>query len=204
MAHEEIILNIVLAFLGVIVALWYENLGSPRLIIQKGKTTDDIKQNNWRTRFLHLNVTNKPWKLPFVPRQSAVAVHGTITFLDSNRNPITNAMPIRWDGAPEPIKYEVANNQVLTLPDPRLVRISRFIDIFPDEHESLAIAIKILGDNDAFGWTSDSYFQNWRHQDYQIGQGEYIAKINLKSGDSVFDTEFVFTNTSTFTDFDLI
>jgi|GEM_PF-6270010 len=203
MTPEEIALNIGLAFLGVIAALWYEKLGSPRLTYQKGITTDDIKQNNWRTRFLHLNVANKPWKLPFVPRQTAVAVHGTITFLDLSRNPITNPMPIRWDGAPEPIKYEIANNQVHSLPDPRLARVSRFIDIYPDEQESLAIAIKILGDNDAFGWTSESYFRNWRHQDFQIGQGDYIAKINLKTGDSVFFAEFKFTNPSTFTEFDL-
>jgi len=204
MAPEEIILNIALAFLGVIVALWYENLGSPRLYIQKGETTDDIKQNNWRTRFLHLSVSNKPRRLPLVPRQTALSVHGTITFLDSKRNPITGAMPIRWDGTPEPIKYEVVNNQVRTLPDPRLLRVSRFIDIYPDEHETLAIAVRILGDQDAFGWTSESYFQNWRHQDYRISQGEYIAIINLKSGDSVFNAEFAFTNPSAFTDFDLL
>ncbi len=200
----EIIVNLVLAFVGVVGALWYENLGVPRLIIEKADTTDDIKPNKRRTRFLRLTVKNNPRKVCFVPRQTASAVHGSITFKNNNGKKITGAMPIRWDGAPEPIRYVVVNGQVQHLPDPRLIRVSKFIDIYPDEMESLALAIKIQGDNVAYGWTSASYFHNWRHIDFELPEGDYIACVSVKCGDDTIVQDIRFSNPKTFTGFDLL
>ena len=198
-------LNLIFVFVGIVLALWYENLGAPRLIISKGATTDSVKPNNLRTRFLHLNVTNVPRKkIPFVLRQTAFSCHGTITFFTSDLKQLSNPMPIRWDGNPEPLNPEVVYDRVQYLPDFRLMRLSRYINIPPDELESLAIAIRISGEGDAYGWTSESYLHNWRHPDYKLPSGEFVARVSITTGDSVFRQDFRFNNPATFEAFDLV
>lgn len=113
-------------------------------------------------------------------------------------------MPIRWDGNPEPLNPEVVNNKIKFLPDSRLMRLSRYIDIPPDESEGLAIAVRIDSDTDAYGWTGESYLHNWRHPEYRLPVGEYVARINLTTGDSVFKQDLRFTNPEGFESFDLI
>ena len=195
--------NVGLAFVGVVFALWYENRGAPRLIVSPGATTDDVKPNGWRTRYLHLTVTNSPRRAPLVSRQTAVNSHGTILFLDESGKRIGNVMPIRWDGAPEAIKPEVVGGKIVYLPDARLLRVSRFIDIPPDETESLAVAVRIQGDNEAFGWTSESYFHQWRHPDFRLPYGRYIAQVALTAGDAIVRTDVPFNNPPEFECFDL-
>jgi hypothetical protein len=201
----NIALNLFLIIVGIVLALWYENLGAPKLKISGGSTTDSTKENVWRTRFLHLVVKNEPRKRWwFVIRQTAFSCHGTITFLTSNNKQIGNPMPIRWDGNPEPLIPEIVKKEIKFLPDFRLIRLSRFIDIPADESESLAIAVRINDDLNAYGWTGESYLHNWRHPEYQLPTGEYIARISLTTGDSVFKQDFRFTNTEQFEFFDFV
>jgi len=195
--------NLFFAFLGVVLAIWYENLGSARLLFTPENTTDEVKPNGLRTRFLHVGIKNVPKKVPFVTRQTAFSVHGTISFITTDGKQVGKTMPIRWDGAPEPIKYEVSDGKVFTIPDPRLVRISRFMDVPPDENESLAIAVRIHDEKNAYGWTSESYFNKWRHDDFLLPPGKYIARVRLTTGDSIFESEFPFNNLGEFETFDL-
>jgi len=67
-------INLFFAFLGVVIAIWYENLGSPRLLLKPEKTTDNVNSNGSRTRFLHISVKNVPKKAPLVTRQTAYSV----------------------------------------------------------------------------------------------------------------------------------
>lgn len=196
-------LNLFYVFLGVVIAIWYENRGSPRLIFTPEKTTDEVKSNGLRTRFLHISVKNNPMIVPLVTRQTAFSVHGTISFIKSDGQQIGKAMPIRWDGAPEPIKYEVVNERIVPIPDPRLVRISRYMDIPPNEKESLAIAVRIYDDKIAYGWTSENYFKNWRNDDFALPLGEYVAYVKLTTGDTNFEDKFSFSNLDAFETFDL-
>ena len=201
----NICLNLLFVFVGIVLALWYENLGAPRLKISGGLTTDSVKPNGWKTRFLHLDVKNDPRaKIPFVTRQTAFSCHGTITFLTTDDKQIGNPMPIRWDGNPEPLKPEVVNGKIEFLPDFRLMRLSRYIDIPPGESEGLAIAVRIDGLSDAYGWTGESYLHNWQHPEYQLPTGDYVAHIYLTTGDSIFKQDFRFTNPEMFKAFDLV
>lgn len=197
-------INLFFAFLGVVLAIWYENLGSPCLLLMLGNTTDNDIPNMGRVRFLRLQVKNNPKRVPLVTRQTAYSVHGTVTFIrKSDGSQIGQVMPIRWDGAPEPIRYEISNGQLLPIPDPTLVRISRYINIPPDEQESFTIAVRIYGEEIAYGWTSESYFHKWRHNDYKLPIGEYVVKIRLTTGDATFREEFSLTNFDKFETFDL-
>lgn len=198
--------DILFTFIGVVFALWYENLGKPRLIISKGYTTDNDSQPMGRRKFLHLNVSNQPRKnIPFIPRNTAKACHGTITFLSTEHKIICGPMAFKWDGTPEPIKHEIGEgNQLIPLIDNRLVRISQFIDIQPDETESLAIAIRIFNEDVAYGWNPNSYFYKWRHPDYQLSNGEFIARIKIKYATGSICKDFYFSNPIDFEKFDLL
>jgi len=201
----NIFLNFGFVFFSIILALWYENLGAPKLRIFIDPTTDSIKENGWRTRFLHLKVKNEPRKgFLFVTEQTAFSCHGTITFLTADYKQLGNPMPIRWDGNPEPLNPKIVNNEIKYLVDNRLMRLSRYIDIPPFEPESLAIAVRIEGDPNAYGWTGESYKYNWRHPDYKLPAGEYVARISLTTGDRVFKQDFRFKNPEQFESFDLV
>jgi hypothetical protein len=156
------------------------------------------------TIFLHSTVKNEPRRVPFVPRQTAMGVHGSIEFLDNAKNSICGKMPIRWDGTPEPLKYEIVNGEVVTLADLRLLRVSKFIDIYPDEQESLGIAIRLEGEDNAFVWTTDSYFHSWRHPDFTISQGDFYSRVTVKAGSESFIRDVPFINPGEFEDFDLL
>jgi hypothetical protein len=199
----DILINLLLAIVSIVIALWYENLGSPRLEILPDITNDELKPNNRRTRFIHLGVVNKPRRVPFVTRQTAYSCHGTITFLTPSLQSIGNPMPIKWDGTAEPLNPEIVNNQIVNLLDQRLLRFSRYIDIPPDEKETLAVAVRIHGDTLAFGWTGESYAHDWRHPDFKFPPGNYVARVTITTGDSKTQKDFAFENPDRFEAFDL-
>ena len=202
---RDIILNIVLAALGVIFALWYENLGAPRLIISPHITTQGEKANGLTTRFLHLKVKNSPRKFPFVPKQTAYACHGNIIFLTEKNEQTGTSIQFKWDGTPEPIKPEILNGNVVYLPDNSLIRTTRFIDIAPGEEESLAVAFRIQGDSEAYSWSYLNYqYPDWRYSDSSFPLGNYIARITITSGDTVIKKDFPFRNPDNFEEFDLM
>jgi hypothetical protein len=201
----DIILTIVITALGVTFALWYENLGSPRLIILPDATTEDKKMNELTTRFLHLKVKNDPKNFPAVPKQTAFACHGNITFLTDKFEEIGKSIQYKWDGTPEPINPEILNRRIVYLTDNRLIRTTRFIDIPPGEEESLAIAFRIKGDSEAYGWSYLNYqHSDWRHPGSILPSGNYVARITITSGDTVVKKDIPFTNPENFEEFDLV
>ena len=48
--------NLFFVVLGFVLAIWYEKLGSPRLLFIPEDTTEEVKTNGWRTRFLHIGI----------------------------------------------------------------------------------------------------------------------------------------------------
>jgi hypothetical protein len=200
----DVLFNLVLTFVGVAAALWYESLGSPRLLFSAGETTDSVQSIGQRCRFLHLQVTNRPRRAPLVRRQSASSCHGTITFLSGDRRWVSGQMPVRWVDAPQPVRQEIVNGQAVGVLEPNLLRVARFMDIPPGETESCDIAIRIDGDTDAYGWTPDSYRHGWRHPSFRLPTGDFIAQVALTTGDSVFRTEIHFRNPTRFDGFDLV
>ena len=200
----NLIVNLFFSFIGVVLALWYENLGSPRLIIKPGETTDGKRVGDTRARFLHVIVENKPRKVPFVPRQTAMACHGTITFTSLSSKPVGNTISIKWDGTPEPLKPEIIDDEIKHLLDNRLIRTCGYIDIPPDEEESLAMAIRIQVDSEAYGWTAASYGNDWRYPNSTLPLGTYIAQVKIFTGDDPFQEKFRFENPSNFEGFDLV
>ena len=184
--------SVLLAFAGVLFALWYENLGKPRLGIAPLDTKTDIVATDGRpTRFLSLVVRNRPRRAWLVRRQTAFSCHGKIVFLNRDGGVVAGPVNIRWDGKPECVKQEVVGNRVVPLFDPRLVRQGSYIDIPPDEQASLAIALRIAGASDAFGWSNESYGHRlWQLERLRLPPGHYTARVTVTSGDEVETRDF--------------
>ncbi|MCX5855711.1 MAG: hypothetical protein NTZ24_14255 [Deltaproteobacteria bacterium] len=203
---KMIILPFIFTLISVIGALWYGNIGKPKLVRDPSPDeTLDAPIGTLRRRSLRISVKNVPSKYPFVIRQTAVSCHGNIVFLDENKKPISKPMQIRWADSPEPIKQLIDNqNNIITLPEYNLVRLSKYIDIPPDESVLCDLAIRFVNEADAYGWCTDSYFKNYRHLDYKLDQGSYFAKITIITGDSTTELPpILFSNPTNFENFEL-
>ncbi|MFH1866435.1 MAG: hypothetical protein ABIK85_11195 [Candidatus Eisenbacteria bacterium] len=187
--------SLLLAFFGVLFALWYENIGRPNLIVAVSPTRTNIKWGTLTTRFLSLEVRNAPRRAPLVRRQTATAAHGRVIFMDAAYREVSGPLHIRWDGKAECIKYLVVGDHVEQRFDPSLVRQGRYIDIPPDEGATLAIAFRFDDETEAFGWSNESYAHpGWRNPDFRLPPGEYVARVTLVSGDSVTTQDLRFSN----------
>ena len=201
----NIVLTIVITALGVAFALWYENLGSPRLIILLDETTEGDTTGGLTVRILHLKVKNNPKKCPVVRKQTAFACHGNITFLTDKLKETGKSILFKWDGTPEPIIPLILNGKIVYQTDNRLIRTTRFIDIPPGEEEKLAIAVRIKGDSEAYGFSYLNYQQSdLRDPGSILSTGNFVARITITSGDTVFKEDFPFTNPEKFKEFDLV
>jgi hypothetical protein len=202
---RDIILPFAFTLIGVVGAVWYGNVSKPKLEIQPSSddTIEGPMSNGAIRRALRIRVKNVPLKRPFVNRQTAVSCHGDIVFLDENRKPVSEPMQIRWADSPEPIKYLVINNKIEIFPENNLVRLSKYIDIPPDESESCDLAIRFVGEDNAYGWCTDSYFHNSRHPKYKLNQGTFFAKIIISAGGSTFKFTVPFSNPAIFKNFDV-
>ena len=203
---KYIILPFIFTLIGVVGALWWGNKGKPRLLIYpcSDDTIDGPMSDGVRRRALRIRIKNIPLKRWFVNRQTAVSCHGNIVFLDADKKPISKPMQVRWADSPEPIKHLVLNGKIITVPEYNLVRLSKYIDIPPDESELCDLAIRFVNEDDAYGWCTDSYFKNSRHPDYKLNCGSFFAKITIFTGDSTFEFPLVpFSNPAIFEKFDL-
>lgn len=199
----DLLIQVIFLFAGIVLALWYENLGSPKLKFYSCETLELPLENGKRLRSLRIKIKNDPRKLPFVPRQTASSCHGTIIFLDAEKKAFSKPMQIRWADSPEPIKKEILNNEIINLPEHNLVRLSKYIDIPPDEAELSDLAIRFFNENIAYGWCTDSYFKNMRHSDYTFNKGSYFAKVSILTGDLKFEAIIPFSNPPDYEKFDL-
>jgi len=187
--------NLFFTFFGVVVAIWYESLGAPRLLIEIDAPFENSNPLG-DFRFVRVRVRNQPRKVPLVTRQTAYAVHGRMSFVNSKGGQVGKTIQIRWDGMPEPLKYEVENGRIITLPDPALFRVSQYINIPPDEQETFAVAVKFQGDEEAYGWSNESYKHKWKHTEVSLPPGVYEVIISLQSGDKVWKKRFRLQNTN--------
>lgn len=105
----------------------------------------------------------------------------------------------RWSETPDPppIQHTKVDGGVVA----RLVSPQNTVDIPPGEYSNLDIVNKIEGEEDCFGWNNESYINNWRHPEWKLAQGKYLAKVRVKTGGREFNSIFVIRNDLEFDDF---
>lgn len=198
------VMAIIGAFLSAIFALWYQGRNGPRFIISVGTTSDDYRGNSRRhVRFTRITVINSPRHYKLVPRRTAYACHGYVDFLNMEGRQIVPRMPIRWDGAPEPLKRVPSDGGSGILYDPTLLRFGGYIDIAPDRSATSSPALRLEKPNAAFGWTTESYAYEWEHPAYAIPFGQYRIRLTVQTENHSIPKEFLLTNPKEFDGFDL-
>ena len=142
-----------------------------------------------------------------MPRQSAFACNGKISFSTLDGKQIGEVIPLKWDLTPQPVTQGISGGRVVLLFEHNLVRQCEYIDIPPDGKESFALAVRMEIESEAYGWTPESYRPDydWRYPRSQLPTGEYFAHIEIYVPDcSPFKSDFRFSNPSNFDGFDLI
>jgi hypothetical protein len=199
----EILISLVISVISIFLALLYENLGSPRLFFSI-KPKKPIKIGNQDTYFLNLYVINKPHKYwPLVTRETAYSCHGDITFKDRASKKTFGPMPIRWSGNPEPIKFDVVDNHIVSLIEPSLLKSSRYIDIPRDEKEEIDVAVRFLQDHQAYGWNSESYLHQSKNPELELSPGTYEIEVKITCSGSSKKEKFLLINQPDIQDFRL-
>jgi len=196
----QIGLSLLIMVLGILLAFAYEARGAPRLKVELGRTSDYVSDIG-RVRFPHIKVINVPRWAPLVTKRTAASAHGWITFRDGKGNKVGGRMPIRWNGAPQPLSPYAENGKVKYMYDERFLRAGRFLDIAPGESETLSPAMRLAGDFVAWGWTSESYKFGWKHKDFRLPPGTYAVRVEVATGDKTFAEEFTLLNPLDFDSF---
>ena len=190
----DFLFQIVLTVTSLVLALWYADLGKPRLRLEI-LAPERVYFGNKETLFLKLNVFNNPLKdIPFISRNTAFSCHGSISLLDLSKKTIFE-MPIRWSNNPQPIRPDLDQGKIVTMVDQSLIRASRYIDIPADESEALDVCYRDLKEKVAIGWNSDSYWiPGGRFPDRILPSGDYIIHVIIKHNDGSAQAEFLLHN----------
>jgi hypothetical protein len=196
MTIGDVLVELFLAILGASIALWYEGLRRPRLVIEMHPppASRDNPERGTRIRFAHLTARNVPRTrislfghqidLPFLEPDAVLACEGTIRFLSIDGNRLHKRdLPIRWTGSPQPIKFELdPQGKLIRLLEPSLFPMSQTMNIPPDQAASFDVAVREDNDPNAYGWNHESYIHHWKHPDFIIPPGKYVIEVKLQSG----------------------
>lgn len=167
-------------------AKWQEK---PRLnVFLADRWFSEGGRGNVKWRFVHVTVSNPPapwWLRWFTYRQPArnTVLHLRYSVPGGTGSKFEYAG--RWSGNPEPYQERLVNGQVQQVFDPWLIHMGRFKDMSAGGSlEEVAVAIKIDGDSDCFGFTNESYQGNYfRLPQYRLPTGSYVVTATATSGD---------------------
>lgn len=163
-----------------------------------------------RHKALRIIVSNKPlnsmlrWCLP---RSAALNCKAIITFhhLDG-QNVFGRSMNGRWVSTPQPIplRGKVGDQELILIDEMRFNKVSR-VDIYSDDETALDIAARFDDDQEAYGWSNDSYFSNplWRAPQWELPQGRYLVQIRIISSNTEYIGLYRLVNDVSIDDFRL-
>ena len=149
-------------------------------------------QSAWR--FVHVAVEN-PRLNPIVARltyrQAAQDTRLQLEYSASDGSLPKFGFDGRWSGNPEPVQMRVVNGQLQLVFDPWLVHTGRFKAIVSGAGwEAVALAVKVQGDDDCYGFTNESYQidpsndkDHWRLSKYRLPKGTYRVTATAVSGE---------------------
>ncbi|KKT87533.1 MAG: hypothetical protein UW95_C0031G0003 [Parcubacteria group bacterium GW2011_GWC1_45_14] len=182
----EILLSLLFAFLGVIIALIIDREKYPKIVITAGEEANS--DNTYavglhageRWKFFRVSVKNKKmptWINWLLVRQTAENCHANI-YIKGINNDIDISYKGRWASTPE-LAHLDGNSAFLKLlyPDP--------VTIVEGEQEYLDILTKFEKDKEAYGWNNESYVTNWKNPKYKLFPGKYSLRVVINTQNGV-------------------
>ena len=123
----------------------------------------------------------------FWPRQTAVGATARISFHDTSscENLFENrAMRGRWASQPQPETVVVTGEEIRLSNDPSLISIHPSIDIAWGESEQLDIACRFIGDDCAYGFSNENYYDEdrvYRAKRWKITAPVCLVRVEVRS-----------------------
>lgn len=167
-------------------AKWQEK---PRLNIRlKPSFQAEGGNGGMRWRFVHLAVQNPRSSRPvrwLTYRQPARGVRLELQYFAENGSLPKFEFEGRWSGNPQPYQEKLVNGEIQKQFDPWLVQMGRYRDVAAGAEEDVAVAIKVGGDADCFGFTNESYLgaNAFRLDEYRLPTGAYRVVATAVSGE---------------------
>jgi len=195
----DFLINLIAGIVGIAIILWIERQRRPVLFMKVGvpgtlDEKDVLKRHP--TTFLKIQVHNRTlpkWLSWVYVGEPALSCVGWITFFDIEGRPLfQKEMQARWSETqdPPPIQYTQIEGGMVA----RLVNPQNSVDIPPGEYSNLDLANKIQGEDHCYGWNNESYIHNWRHPDWKLPAGNYLARVRIKTGGREFRDLFLIHN----------
>lgn len=191
---ENILISFLSSILGVILALIFDREKYPKLDIIAGEEANSDNtyasgnQTGKRWKFFRVSVINRkihPCLSWLMLRQTAENCRATV-YIKGINNSTDFSYKGRWASTPElpHLSNGDALLKLLYYPDP--------VTIEEGEREILDIFTKNEDDNEAYGWNNESYYHQWRNEDYKLNQGLYKLKVVINTQNGVSSSkEFV-------------
>jgi hypothetical protein len=154
-----------------------------------------------REKTLRVVVTNRPSYLRVI-RYPARGVHATIRFLTPSGSPeCEDEMRGRWSGLPEPFIYlggphgePPGDGRTPVVVSPGLFRQSEYIDLHTGGRELLDVAVRIDGEEPAYGWCNESFLNGHRHPKFKLGKGPHRVRVHVQWDSGSTSREFTLQN----------
>lgn len=201
---NTILIPLCIAMIGVGIALLVDKMRLPNLKIIAGEKANNIHKypsshhhagEKWK--FFRVLVRNKPMPLilRWLPRETAENCRAILKFKKNKGENNILTINGRWSSTPEIPHLPQDNRLLKTLyPDP--------VTILCDKEEFLDVIAKCDGDEEAYAWNNEAYFENWRPSKHKLEKGNYEVDIfittqngksffknfNLIIGDKIEDT----------------
>ena len=186
----QMILGAIVSAIVTIILDWAKR---PKLDIQVYVLPNRVKQYGLKREVLAeynavlVEVCNRKRWPKFWPRQTAVSVSAQISFHDTSscQNLLDNrAMRGRWASQPQPETVVVTGEEKRLSNDPSLVSVHPSIDIAWGESEQLDIACRFIGDDCAYGFSNENYYDEdglYRAKRWKITAPICLVRVEVRS-----------------------
>lgn len=202
-------ISLLAGVMGIVLVLWVERQRRPRVCLRKGSEheigTSHDPRPHWKWLRIQVQMVPIPrWlRWAYQHRDPALSCQAWIAFhhYPDGGAVFGDIMEGRWSEAPPPEVVPIAAHG-------RLVgkglgaRNARY-DIHPTDQPHIDVVIKLEGEDRCYGWTAESYVQDWKHPRWSLGPGRYITLVKLRTAWEEVREAFLLSNDTGMTDFRL-
>jgi hypothetical protein len=194
--------------LGLFVILWIERQRRPSLVFEvgaPGRLFPGDPMSRPPCTWLHIYVRNLPlprWLAWAYVREAAPACAAWIAFFNLDGKMLFDQeMLARWTDTLQP-KWHVTpagGGFAATLIEAR-----NTVDIPAAEYSVLDVAVRMDGEEAAFGWNNESYVHNWRHPSWALPKARLLVRARVRTGGLQFSDAFLLVNDGSYDQFELL
>lgn len=190
----------VLSLVALAIALYalyakWEEKPSLKVFLRKEYFADGPRDER-RWRFVHVTVANQPvrrWISWLTCRQTAENTRLELEYYDTGGTNPKFHFDGRWSGNKEPAQNRLVNGNIERVFDPWMIYQGRFRHVISGGSlEDVAVAVKIAGEDDCYGFTNESYDLGvtfWKREDYRLPKGRFIVRATAMCGQVRSKTE---------------